>query len=159
MRIESSIPEMKQVLEQYFLLLNGKRKMKGNLDMDIYKPYLEKVFLESIVKNGYNTLRVVDREFPEWTADFVAYNIYAEGFFEADSIDASACNSMSESFHFWTLFPHLNGSFLFHTFDGTWRNTLQLKGGNVFMEHLPVADPHILHALWNDAGTVKVSAG
>ena len=33
MRMESHLAEMKQVLQQYFLLLNGKRPMKGDLNL------------------------------------------------------------------------------------------------------------------------------
>ena len=40
----SSIIEMKQILQQYFLLLNGKRPMKGALDMGEHQ--IKKVLLE-----------------------------------------------------------------------------------------------------------------
>ena len=40
MTIESFIPEMKQVMQQYFLLLNGKNKMKGDLLADPPNTYL-----------------------------------------------------------------------------------------------------------------------
>lgn len=32
-------------------------------------------------------------------------------------------------------------------------------GANVRLFHLPTADPHVPNALWNDAGTLKVSSG
>ena len=31
--------------------------------------------------------------------------------------------------------------------------------GNVFIFALPTADPHVANALWNNAGTLKISAG
>ena len=42
----SYLPEMKQLLQQYFLLLNGKRPMKGALDMGEHQ--IKKVLLECL---------------------------------------------------------------------------------------------------------------
>ena len=34
-----------------------------------------------------------------------------------------------------------------------------LKDGNIIMNDLPTSDPHVENALWNDNGTLKISAG
>jgi hypothetical protein len=53
-----------------------------------------------------------------------------------------------------------NGSYLRVREGGGGLIFFRVKGdGNVLMPNLPTADPHIAGALWNDAGTVKVSAG
>ena len=41
----------------------------------------------------------------------------------------------------------------------TLTQTLKLQGGNVYMTNLPPSDPHIAGVLWNNSGTLTVSAG
>lgn len=36
---------------------------------------------------------------------------------------------------------------------------LNIDGEKILIQNLPVADPHVAHQLWNDAGALKVSAG
>jgi hypothetical protein len=42
-------------------------------------------------------------------------------------------------------------------FDGT--NWVPTTGSNLILSALPTADPVVAGQLWNDAGTLKVSAG
>lgn len=44
--------------------------------------------------------------------------------------------------------------------DGQVNGTLSIQTfSNIFIHGLPTADPHIVDALWNSAGTLKISAG
>jgi len=48
----------------------------------------------------------------------------------------------------------------FYSYTGAaYVKNIKLMGGNVFMENLPVADPHIVGVLWNNGGVLTVSAG
>jgi hypothetical protein len=53
-----------------------------------------------------------------------------------------------------------NGSYFVVRESGVGLVFFRVKGdGNVLMPNLPASDPAVAGALWNDAGTVKVSAG
>lgn len=156
---------MKQLMSQYFLLLNGKRAMTADLKMGGFKllncpNVLSLVGVEYFVGDNYIT--DIHGLYP-FKSSTAGYDIGSP-----TKIWNRICVKYINK---WGLIQPTNNATIatandvakyiaFTSHNGAIQVTnMKLLGGNVLMENLPVADPHVVGALWNDAGTVKVSAG
>jgi len=61
--MESYLQEMKQLLQQYFLLLNGKRPMKGNLDMASYNILTTNLLLKEETATAFGIRNRADTDY------------------------------------------------------------------------------------------------
>lgn len=81
--------------------------------------------------------------------DLKVYDLYVE----------DALIGLDDSFHLKSK-QDVNAYVSLTSWDGAaWQTPVFSKGGRAYLDNLPVADPHVVNQLWNDGGTVKVSAG
>ena len=82
------------------------------------------------------------------TADIHVYTAFMD--YIESLVDASTLITNSNVDAYWRFMSHNGAAHVIN---------IQIQGGHVYLPNLPVADPTIAGALWNDGGTVKVSAG
>ena len=58
----------------------------------------------------------------------------------------------------WIVNDATSGEGIFIRVNGAIRMTIS-PNGNIILPTLPTADPHVAGGLWNDSGTMKISAG
>lgn len=148
--MEGSLPEMKQILEQYFLLLSGKRPMKGNLDIASYGLKTSNCLL---YEAGSDVLYLTNHAKTAWKK-LNAMNLSAYDYVFCQNLRTGRLGHMN----IYT-YPNTSYGVKLWSYDGSWVNGLNMMNGQVVMPNLPLADPEVVGALWNDGGTVKVSSG
>ena len=121
-----------------YLLLDGSRAMTGDLDLGgdycRLKSYLYGLAIRKVDDSDFQNIycnRVLTRSMTPLSANIVTATL-------AD----------------------VNSTIYWQSYNGVAQVTnIACKGGHALLPNLPVVDPHVVGALWNDGGTVKVSSG
>jgi len=133
-----SLPKIHESL----LPRSGVRAMTGNLDLAGNKLLTTNLLLKEKDANALAVRNLADTDY-KW-------------------IQAIRVNTSEINADFWnTLSIKARGiaNCRIYMYDGNGNILIHIENGNVILPNLPVADPHVVGALWNDGGIVKVSSG
>ena len=145
---------LKDVHLQY-LPLTGERTMTGNLNHGIYRAVFGNAYFEAVSADS-SIIRVrkhnpdsdlatimVDSLVPNKVGCANYEGRYETTYYSSRNLDGGYNNIL------W----------MRTRFNGAWLYYLKMDKDGMYMPNLPVADPHIVGALWNNGGVVTVSAG
>ena len=138
---------MKQLMKQYFYLLNGKRPAKV-IDIDAGVGQWDRVKTKTCQIKGHPTISQV---YITNRAETSFANIACAGGY------IGAFSPVNNYIQFLTAGVNKRTQFLGYL-DGH-LELLRIQNQYVYLYNLPTSDPVEAGALWNDAGTIKISSG
>lgn len=146
MSLESQLL-MKQLMSQYFYLLNGKRPAKV-IDIDGGVGQWDKILTKyGMIKcHPTGAMFYFRNRLDTAPSDVVFKIIYGQVFRPTGTF-----------LQFMT--GNANNKIQFLGYNGGHLELMRIQNQYVYLYNLPVADPVEAGALWNDSGTIKISSG
>lgn len=137
-------------LDTRYLKLDGSNKMLDDLDLGT-----EDVIRGILFPNAYlRNLAGAQKSIVQLTNRAGVLNIHLQCY----SFGTKYYNA-SDADTYITAYPASYGHLVLRSYDSDYRIGIDLYNKKVVMPNVPLADPGVAGELWNDGGTLKISAG